>query len=283
MGLLQRFFLSLQHFLTFLIASAIIISVNWILVIIIILLSGVKIVIENKNQRRRKKEVYDVVPPIWRKINYSDSISGNLSIAKDLRVYKMDNFINHEREKAICEYGEIQKKDIKKSYISRAFVEMLAIFDGLFLYSFMIYEVIYNNMSIADFTFMVASVFQLIRALYQLIRINSELLLNSLEVNDYRRFMNIEYINHNQTEELDFKEIEIEFKNIYFSYYMQEGNALENVSFKIKAGEKIALVGYNGAGKTTIVKLLTGNHFLDIIEECGILIELLQALEIKKN
>lgn len=258
MGLLQRFFLSLQYFLTFLIASAIIISVNWILVIIIILLSGIKIIIENKNQRRRKKEVHDVVPPIWRKINYSDSISGNLTIAKDLRVYKMDNFINQEREKAIDEYVEVQKKDINKNFKSRALVEMLAICDGLFLYGFMIYEVIFNGMSIADFTFMVASVFQLIRALYQLIRINSELLLNSLEVNDYRKFMNIEYVNQNQTEDIDFKEVDIEFRNVYFSYYMQEGYALENVSFRINAGEKIALVGYNGAGKTTIVKLLTG-------------------------
>src|SRR5690606_36825558 len=101
---------------TFIIVSVIIISVNWILVIIIVLLSGLKIIVENKNQRRRKKEVYDETPPMWRKISYSDAISSNLTIAKDLRVYRMDNFINYEREKAIDEYLEAQKKDIRKNF-----------------------------------------------------------------------------------------------------------------------------------------------------------------------
>lgn len=48
---------------------------------------------------------------------------------------------------------------------------------------------------------------------------------------------------------------EIEFRNVFFSY--NEGtDALKNVSFKIGIGDKIAIVGENGAGKSTIVKLL---------------------------
>ena len=50
----------------------------------------------------------------------------------------------------------------------------------------------------------------------------------------------------------------IEFKNVTFSYPGTEYNALENVSFKIEAGEKIAILGRNGSGKTTIEKLILG-------------------------
>ncbi|HOJ92729.1 MAG TPA: ABC transporter ATP-binding protein [Dictyoglomaceae bacterium] len=48
---------------------------------------------------------------------------------------------------------------------------------------------------------------------------------------------------------------EVEFRNVSFSY---DGNrkVLENISFKVKPGEKIALVGHTGAGKTTIINLL---------------------------
>ncbi len=49
---------------------------------------------------------------------------------------------------------------------------------------------------------------------------------------------------------------EVEFKNVTFAY--EEGkNVLENLSFKVKPGESVALVGPTGAGKTTIVNLIS--------------------------
>lgn len=54
--------------------------------------------------------------------------------------------------------------------------------------------------------------------------------------------------------EIDIKG-EIEFKNVSFSYDGKR-KVLDNVSFKIMPGERVALVGHTGAGKTTIVNLL---------------------------
>ena len=49
----------------------------------------------------------------------------------------------------------------------------------------------------------------------------------------------------------------IKVENITFSY--PDGTvAVENVSFSISKGEKVAIVGQNGAGKTTMVKLING-------------------------
>lgn len=50
--------------------------------------------------------------------------------------------------------------------------------------------------------------------------------------------------------------INIEFQNVSFSYPHSTLKALDNVSFKIKEGEKVALVGKVGSGKSTIAKLL---------------------------
>jgi ATP-binding cassette subfamily B protein len=52
----------------------------------------------------------------------------------------------------------------------------------------------------------------------------------------------------------------IEFKNVWFSYNSEEGNenwVLKNVSFTINPGETAAFVGHTGAGKTTIISLLS--------------------------
>ncbi len=47
-----------------------------------------------------------------------------------------------------------------------------------------------------------------------------------------------------------------EFKKVAFSYNQESDSVLKNISFSVKAGEKIALVGQSGSGKTTLVNLL---------------------------
>lgn len=48
----------------------------------------------------------------------------------------------------------------------------------------------------------------------------------------------------------------IEFKNVYFKYPDSVNYVLEDFNLKIEAGDKLAVIGLNGAGKTTFVKLL---------------------------
>jgi len=50
---------------------------------------------------------------------------------------------------------------------------------------------------------------------------------------------------------------EIEFKNVSFKYPRSNDYTLKNISIKIHAGERLSVVGRNGAGKTTFIKLLT--------------------------
>jgi len=76
----------------------------------------------------------------------------------------------------------------------------------------------------------------------------------------------------------------IEFENVWFSYNQDEW-VLKDISFSVKPGEKIGVVGYTGAGKTTLMKLLTkfyspqkGKILID-----GVDIEEIDTLHLRKN
>lgn len=72
---------------------------------------------------------------------------------------------------------------------------------------------------------------------------------------------------------------DVTFENVHFSYN-KETPILKDVSFKVKAGEVVALVGETGAGKTTIVNLLTGFYDVDAGQ---ILIDDVPITELKRD
>ncbi|HBI71927.1 MAG TPA: ABC transporter ATP-binding protein, partial [Lachnospiraceae bacterium] len=63
--------------------------------------------------------------------------------------------------------------------------------------------------------------------------------------------------------QLDKSDWKIEFENVSFRYPNRKECALKNVSFTVEKGQKIALIGLNGAGKTTIIKLMTRLYDVD--------------------
>ena len=63
---------------------------------------------------------------------------------------------------------------------------------------------------------------------------------------------------HEEGKRISDETVEVEFSHVTFSYPGSEHKILDDISFTMKKGEKIAIVGTNGAGKSTIVKLLCG-------------------------
>ena len=81
---------------------------------------------------------------------------------------------------------------------------------------------------------------------------------NSMYINLFKEFINYEPKISEDQDGLPLTDglYEFEFKNVSFQYNGQDGYSLKNINMTIKNGEKIAIVGHNGAGKTTFIKLL---------------------------
>ena len=256
-GLANRGLRTIQYLIQILIGSAIMLTINIWLVVCIILLAVFKIYLENKRQAK-VKSINDEAIPYWRRVNYVNNISTNLSIGKDLRVYNMDRFIEEERTNVFKNILRNIRKRIAYNTTIDIIIHVLAAIDSIILYAFLLNEVLNHGMLISTFTFMLASVSNVTWSLTYFAREYSNTYRCSLESADYLLIMGDTFITKTYTNNLPDKEFSIEFKNVYYQYSGQTGYALENVSFKIKKGEKIALVGYNGAGKTTLTKLICG-------------------------
>lgn len=81
--------------------------------------------------------------------------------------------------------------------------------------------------------------------------------LDKITYKRFLKFINLpEDENLNLGDNISLKNADISFRNVYFSYNNRK--ILNNVSFDIKGGSSVAIVGTSGAGKSTIIKILLG-------------------------
>ena len=163
------------------------------------------------------------------------------------------------------QYAEATEKNVKVS-IKYAFANctlsflritftFTVIFEGVMFYA------IYRNrvtgsISLAQLTIMTSLMVAMTWILIRVFENIMEILKNGMFINNLRSFLDYEEkIPEDFDGEIPSKDFEsLEFRNVSFSY--GEKKTIDNLSFAIKKGETAALVGHNGAGKTTIIKLL---------------------------
>ncbi len=147
------------------------------------------------------------------------------------------------------------------SMVSSLFSEFIPIIGT---YAFAAYQFVYTNaLTISGFSVVLSSI-NSVRESIMSIANNFDMITNmAFYFQNLRDFFDYEPKVESGKEECgEFQSLE--FKNVSFRYPSAEKNSLNNVSFKIEKGETVAIVGVNGAGKSTIVKLLL--RFYDVSE-----------------
>lgn len=148
-----------------------------------------------------------------------------------------------------------EKRKIKHT-MTGAVISQLAI--GFTLFWF-IYQVVQGSIAIGTLTFLLSSVTALRGALSGLFANIGRQYSDGLFVSDFFKFLNMPNAVEKPVAGVVLSNDltpEIVFENVSFRYEGAENWALRNFSLTIKPGEKLAVVGVNGAGKTTFVKLL---------------------------
>jgi ATP-binding cassette subfamily B protein len=189
----------------------------------------------------------------------------NPNYGKDIRLYNLGKWFNELFVKLTKNRRNGIKK-IEKRFMVANFSNTLFLFLRDFIaYAVLLNLVINNEIDLTTFTFLTAIVAGFSMWLNGFTTSFNTIRSSSVSVTDYRYCIEVE--NSFDKEGLPIDEvttpIAIEFNNVTFSYPLAEKPTIEHLSFKIDASEKIALVGNNGAGKTTIIKLLCGLYKAD--------------------
>lgn len=203
----------------------------------------------------------------WRKMNYYERNSMNISAGKDIRIFGLKKLFDYHFDKMINIYRKFRYRYQLKWYYPTIADTAFNFVRDWAAYTLLIYKVLSGEIDAATFTIYLGVIANFSQYIYDVSMHFANLRDASHQFNDYHTFMqqkdlfkhNASVIEPDQTKISKSRAApSIEFRNVSFTYEGSDKPVLKNVSFKISADEKIALVGNNGAGKTTIVKLLCG-------------------------
>lgn len=212
----------------------------------------------NRKTQKIKFEFPKLLTPLNRAADYYDKIATDFSYGKDIRIYNAAPLIMEK----VKDYNRTSLKGMSKLF------RTIWRYNGLgkinlqlqmaVIYGYMTYKVVINDIGIGSFTMYVSSANKFSNTISDLI---SNFMTFRQMCKYLEEYLKLEQIKSKNTEgriKINLvKKFDIEFKNVYFKYPRSKEYTLKNISITIKNGEKLSVVGLNGAGKTTFIKLLT--------------------------
>lgn len=223
-----------------------------------------------------EKKHRDFWTPLERKIEYIAGKMGDFTHAKDLRLYGAVRWLLPKYEGLLGERRQWKKRQRNQNAVIDGANQAAEAVKQAFVYGFLIWGVIEGRVKPDDFILYVGLAMTLSNGLARISGQVRALRERELSIADYRSMMERPDSGRGKEgqDRADGARRNapapcanppgIVFSHVSFAY-PGEGKAeadytLKDVSFAIRPGEKVALVGLNGAGETTLIKLLCGMY-----------------------
>lgn len=255
-ALASLFFAQVQTLLSFIVSLILFARWNAAYALVIVLCSLPIIFVEwkvnqldiNFSMQNQKNE---------RAMRYFKYIFTNYDNSLEIKLYNIKDFLIGKYIDSWKEYYKNRKKFTAK-IAALMFVSLLisTFVSQLLLYILLIGKISKKIISIGDAMYYMSLFHNLYNSTVSLIRIISSSNAAFVRLNTVKEFINQKpMVQKNGVLTLD-KIQKIEFSHVYFRYPGKENYVLEDCSFTMEAGQQIGLVGENGCGKSTIVKLI---------------------------
>ena len=222
-----------------------------IFITLIALLSVIPGYIINKKIQVCNYDMEKSIIPNKRYVDYLLSIFYNRNTEMELKIYNFSDFIIRKVDNTQKEYRD---KKIKFSRKAAIWESLLFVFNKVCYYCnsiFIILCIIKNKLTIGDYTYYNGIVLNLSSSLKSSINLINNIYINFIKYNDYCSILERKpLIDTSGNININTSKIEIEFYHVSFKYPNTDNWTLKDITFKFTSGDKIALVGLNGAGKS---------------------------------
>lgn len=189
---------------------------------------------------------------------YFLNMFSDYNTGKEIRLYKEQNLIEHTATDVLLTDGEkLLKKVSMNSAKSSSFVAILGAVVGFGVYLFIGVKGLYGLFGIGSLVLYCGSFMQIINGIMKMATTFGKTEEMVPLANYYFDIINTQDEMTYGDKELNIDEkFEIDFKNVSFKYPGSENYSLKNINIRINNGEHLAVVGRNGSGKTTFIKLM---------------------------
>lgn len=248
-----------MNLVTTLVAFAAVIVLDFRLILALTVLAVFSFLYYRVILKKDKKEVWDRLAPVWRKSGYMARVTQQPEYAKDIRLFAMIPFLL-KKQQAVFETRE-ERIDYHKNIWNRnmLFGQAMNVISRILVYTVLYFAVLreINPLSIGSFTLYLSLADAFSRALITLLQRFGDYSKASMQVDDLRSFLELN--SGESPDPLPLPEAgpwELQFHDVSYRYPASEHDALSHLNLTLHSGEKLAVVGLNGAGKTTMIKLL---------------------------
>lgn len=199
-----------------------------------------------------------------RKMGYIQSLAGHRVFAGDVRLFDLKNYLVNRYQGIWSLLIMGRKKMMKRQLAAALLTAMLPEICVFFILIYITKGIYDGNNTVGDYSLYSGLLGTLTGSLTYAIDAIAGIYEDKLKVDTVKRFESRKNHVLDKGDKILEGDMDIEFRNVGFHYPNTERYVLKNLSFRILPKEKICLVGVNGAGKSTIIKLLL--RFYDVSE-----------------
>lgn len=240
-------------------SSVLLYKVNYFMILLILLTCVCEFFLL-KILKTKQSETTDNYSKLSGKFEYFYKLSKNAEASKDIKLYGFSDYLVKTAADFIYQIEHINAKYTKQSAAISGVRALLNLVRELVAYAYLTYLVLKNRLSVSEFIFCFGIITGFSNWIMNLVFSFMEISRCCTDCALYREFVE-ESVSEGKPE-VDFGEVRsIEFSNVFFTYPASDTETIRNMSFKVNKGENIAIVGENGAGKTTAIKLLCGLYY----------------------